>query len=265
MFGDLPHQIVTVDQKLSGTSSVDSVDIYVPNGDWDRFSVPKDFSWELNREKALRGSRKVISNEKYNNWNEDNDVKNHQVFNINENTDFLTSNFKSTNSNITVKNKLVEVNNIDAGKLKFRDPWFINFNDPTNYQDQYGFKNLGSDAIYEWVNSPFNPNTGSGTGSEYKGTFLNQSIISGGPYYSIYSAPHDINLSQTGRTHQFVWRSWEYDPAKLFVESPNGKSTNVVFLSTTNTTITANLKGAQLSNDITAYDFNSQKKICKNR
>ncbi|NWG28394.1 MAG: T9SS type A sorting domain-containing protein [Ignavibacteriaceae bacterium] len=261
---DLPHQIVTVDQKLSNSTSVGNVDLYYnQNGNWIGYSVPHIFSWELNRDKILRGSRDVINNEKYNRWNDIQDVKNHNIFTIVPGLSSLISNFKATQSSVIIKNKLVEVNNIYAGKLKFRDPWFINYNDPTNYQDQYGFKNLGSDAIYEWVNSPFNPNTGSGSGSEYKGIFLNQDPSLGMQTYSIYSSPHDINLSQTGRTHQFVWRSWEYDPLKVDIKSPNNKSTNVVFLSTANTTITANLKGTQLSNETTAYDYNSQRKFVR--
>ena len=262
---------VVVDQKRESGQLMTGTQVGRWEGgpDFVNYTVPiPPFTFQTGFSEVLRGLQDFVTNpyEKYNRWIidffDEPDVRNHHIITITSDISNLTSQFKNTYSGITAKNKLVEVNNIDAGKLKFKDPWFINYNDPTNYQDQYGFRNLGSDAISEWVNTPFNPNTGTGAGSEYKGVFLNQPIISGKPYYSIDSAPHDVELTQTGRTHRFYWRSWEYDPSKVDLASPNYHSTNVVFLSD-NATITANVKGTQLSNINTAYDYNSQRKFLR--
>jgi len=205
---DLPHKNVTVDQKLLDGSSAGNVDLYVPDpysqsGNWNSYQVPHTFDWEMYRSKVLRASWDIFSNEKYNNWNGNDDVKNHYSFYIDPNTSDLTAHLKSSKSSIQMHNNLPELNIIDAGKLKFKDPWFINYSDPDYYDSPYGYRNLGTNAKYEWVNSPFTPNTGSGDGSEYKGVFLGQPIVSGKPYYSIYSAQQDITLTQTGRTHRF--------------------------------------------------------------
>ena len=269
-----PPVTVTVDQKRADGSRLSGTTI----GRWNGTSFtnlnitenPATIDPLTGSTEVLRGYQEIVNNpfEKYRVWERNEveqimNIQNHRGFQITPELNNLTSRFHYTLSSLTLKNKLIELNDIEAGKLKFRDPWFINFNDPANYQDQFGFRNLGSNAIFEWVNSPFNPNTGSGAGSEYKGIFLNQDPALGVPTYSIESAPHNIFLSQTGRTHQFVWRSWDYDPTKVNIKSPNNKSTNVVFLSSANTTVTANLKGSQLSNELTAYDYNNQQKFVR--
>jgi len=257
----------TVDQEREGNTRLAGT----PVGRWESFSFvnyvltqddPIPLSAENGSDEVLKGLQDLVYSptEKYNTWDwaANQDAINHHVFEIQTGGINYKSKFKKTYSGIEIQNKLSEVNDIDTGRLKFKDPWFINTNDPTIYEDQYGFKNLGPGAIYEWVNSPFNPNISSGY---YNGVFLDQQLQDG-VFYSVYSAPHDIYLNETGRTHRFYFQSWDYDPGEVDFDNPNSSSSAIVFTSD-NTTITANIKGTNLSDDVKAYDNNSQRKFVR--
>ncbi|MCK5075942.1 MAG: hypothetical protein KAR38_06175, partial [Calditrichia bacterium] len=86
----------------------------------------------------------------------------------------------------------------------------------------------GDDALqFNPVSSPFNPNTGSGSGSQYLGVFLNQQIQDG-IYYSL-NAPESQEFSVNGKLLTWYFYGWEKEGALL--ENENSNNTTVVFTS----------------------------------
>jgi len=267
-----PTETVTVDQKLSNNSSIDSI------GLWDlelvrfhKYSVPKNFTWEVNEEPVLRGTQKIISNEKYIQWKENSEViinvENHKKIKILPTTSSLTSNFFPTHSGVTIKNNL-SLSNTNGGIVGFKDPWFI------DYQDASYGNNLRNRGMYLalWRNrpSPFYPNyttvfnNGSDPSQSYKGVFLNQTPDPNDPnipYYSVKAiSPQDIPLTQTGKTHKFYFQDWTGSGVQF--KYTTAQETPVVFTSG-NATVNANLKGHLLSDASLAFSGNGQRKLVR--
>ena len=153
-------------------------------------------------------------------------------------------------SNSTLKNNAPELDDIHIGNFSFTDPWYY-------YQgggDQWHQK-LAPTKYYSTLNIQNNST------ASYGGVFLNRSISVNKPYYSIKVDPYqDIPVSQTGRTHRFYFHNWSGTSASF--QFPNIAETGVVFTGE-NSTVQANLKGTQLSDNIEAYSSNSQNKFVR--
>ncbi len=128
-----PTVVVTVDQKLSNGNSVDSVARWEMN-DFVRLPVPGDFIFTIGDTQVFQAEQKIISNEKYNNWNELTDVTNHHVFVIDSLTSELTANFESVHTGITLRNELLSAPGSDGGVIDFKDPWLIDSTDAKREQ-----------------------------------------------------------------------------------------------------------------------------------
>ncbi|NIW49928.1 MAG: hypothetical protein GWN14_01780, partial [candidate division Zixibacteria bacterium] len=94
---------VTVDQKLSDGTSVDSIGRWEGGPDFVPYAVPHTFSFEIGSTETLRGAQKIISNEKYHNWSLDDMITNHREFQITAGfPGQLVSEFNPTKPGITV-------------------------------------------------------------------------------------------------------------------------------------------------------------------
>lgn len=255
-------EAVELDQKLSNNiTTVDKIDLY-KGSVFKELEIPKVYHLRPQRNYVLRGEQSIISYEKYNKWNIDNDVVNHRTFSFQtgQAPQSLISRFNPTYPGITIKNFL-ESSSTDGGQIEFRDPWLIDYPDPA-FSNQ--LRNRGmNDAIFYQRPSPFNPIYG----CQYKGVFLNQPYTGNNPvYYSVKSSTQDITLTNTGnpagRTHRFYFQNWSYDANKISLQSPTSSQTGVVF-KTSDAELNANLKGTQLSNSPNAYNTNSQRKYVK--
>ena len=106
--------------------------------------------------------------------------------------------------------------------------------------------------------------TGSSSSQE-KGVFLGQNpqFQIGIPTYSIKTtSPQTISINGTDRT--FYFQNWEAsnNGADATFQNANALETPVVF-NNEGATVKAIMKGSQLSNDLSGYDNNNQKKIVK--
>ncbi len=276
-----PSQNIIVDQKLSNNARIDSVGLWNPTENkFDNFGVPGSFPWTVNSSKILRGSQKLLNNQKYVHWENnsqvDNDIANHKIFEILPTTTNLTSRFNPSYQGITIKNSL-EGTQIDpeSDSIKFADPWYIDYADP-DYADSVrnrGMKLTGSDPDklqYRERASPFYPNyntiyqNGNDPSHAYQGVFLNQdpNFLPNVPNYSVQAlSSQPVTLTGIG-TRDFYFFSWDYDENKISLQDPLYATTGVVFKDA-NATLTANLKGHLLSNNQNALSGGSQRRLVR--
>ena len=252
----MPNQTVTVDQKLSNNSSVDSVGLWnSAQNKFDKYSVPKTFTWNVNDTKTLQGSQKVLSNQKYNYWLNEQNVVNHHSFIIEPSTSQLTSQFNPTNSGIAIKNSL-EGTNADGGNIKIKDPWLIDYAD-TSYGGT--LRNQGMSAQFREQTSPFMPNlTSAYNGYVYKGIFTGQ-LFNSGTYYSVGSLSEQT-ISVNNQNRKFYPFKWGGTGVTL--QGEYNPETGIVFTSS-DAVATATLKGQLMSNSTTGISSNSQRKMVR--
>ena len=255
-----PQKLVTLDQRLSDNSQVGKLrkwegTEFTP---YPYINPGTEFSFPLTSVQTIQGDQSIISNQKYNNWNNDlSNVQNHKSFTISNGTSELRSNFNPTQLGITIKNNL-EQTTVTGGNIDFKDPWLIDYADPA-----YGssMRNRGMDAPFKPRTAPFCPDaTTSYSGDVYKGVFLDQ----GGtgftpPYYSVQvPQTQNINLGSPQGTRTFYFQNWNTTNATL--QDANALTTGVVFNGAT-ATVSANYKGHLLSNNSTGFSSNSQRKF----
>ncbi len=255
-----PNQLVTIDQRNNNNVQVGVLKKWEESNWGNNFNPGTSFNFPVHSEQTILGDQTVIGNQKYNNWNFDkSDVRNHHTFTITSEMSELTSRFEPTYSSITIKNSL-EGTTTDGGQIEFRDPWFLDYPDPS-----FGFqpRNRGmNDAIYYQRPSPFNPTNG----GQYKGVFLNQSgpnVNWQGAYYKV-GMPTEQTISINGQNRKFFPYKWQNDGGVTFQNESTFESprTGVVFTSS-NATATAILKGQLMSNDQNGVKNPSQKKMVR--
>lgn len=166
---------VTIDQKISGGNTVGTVRRWV--GSFTPLpSLPAFLTFDFGTIEVLQGDQTIILNEKYNRWNDDPDVLNHHEFLIDGNTNRFTSNFNPTHD-ATIQAQLFDDGS--SGSVDFKDPWLIDFPDP-NYENN--LRNQGIPAPFKNVNYTI---SNLGTGTIYKGVFLNQDPAQTPTYYFV--------------------------------------------------------------------------------
>ncbi len=267
--------IITIDQKresgsrLTGTNishyetrfSDDSfLDYQIPSGS----GIP--FQFNKNNTETFRGLQELVNSptEKYYQWNNLSDVTNHKSFLLNNTVTYYTSNFKQVYSNVSIKNEYPEVQGLNPpnDNVDFKDPWLIDYPDPNfgNAKRNRGMKQTGIDAlIYKTRLAPFSPDFATNYDEDvYRGVFLNQPIETGKPYFSVRSQVQDVFLSQTNRWHKFY--CYEWTGTNAIFQYPYNNETAIVFTND-NATVTAKLKGTQISNYQNAYSSNSQRRF----
>lgn len=134
------------------------------------------------------------------------------------------------------------------GDFQFQDPWYAlsDNSQPVNYW-------ISGSGMYEPTGK---------AGATERGIFLNQTPDPNNPnkpYYSVKAiSPQSISLN--GRIHNFYFLNWGGE--NVSYEHSNQAETGVVFTDE-NAVANANMKGTQLSNAVTAYENNSQRKFIR--
>ncbi|GAB4371771.1 MAG: hypothetical protein Kow0042_14700 [Calditrichia bacterium] len=218
--------LVTVDQRLSNGSSIDSVARWVASR-FDTFAVPQDFGFTVGYTEVFPGAQKIISNEKYNNWNGLSDVTNHHVFVIDSLTTELVSNFDPTKPGITIRNALLSAPGSEGGVIEFKNPWLIDYPDPLYGNHK---RNRGMAAPFKSRSSPFNPDyTTRYNGDVYQGVFLDQVPDPSHPekpYYSV-RAPQQQVIPFHGEDITWYFQGWSGTGVQF--QHPDQTETAVVF------------------------------------
>lgn len=181
----LLNRNVTIDQKLSdGTTSVDWIGLWRNDAEtplFVKYPAPFTMAFRPGFTKTLKGGQSLYPGsplQKYNQWNSVADVSMIRTFTIQSSTIRIQANFKPT-YNATLQLKMDGTVISDANTLDFRDPWLVDYADPS-----YGGE-LRNRGMTNAINKPVGLSTNNiGTGTSYKGVFLNQAIGSGNTYYS---------------------------------------------------------------------------------
>lgn len=211
---------------------------------------------------VLRGDQNVFNNpkEKFNLWANQEDVRNHQRFQMEPGVTQLTSQFQKTYSGISVKNYYPEYPSFTAGgQVAFKDPWLIDYADP-DFDDET--RNRGKNAVFVDHNSPFTPGFSAINGKLYNGLFLNENIPFD-PDLNNYSVRHDDSPTTESfggslGNRQVAFYEWEGTGVNF--EDPDEEETGVVFTSSS-AEARANLKISDVSNENDAYTNNSQRRL----
>lgn len=167
---------VNVTQLDASGSPFGQVGVWNGNS-FDLMNVPFSLSTSPGSSLTLLSSQtfKPNTTEKYQKWNGQSDVINPHTFTVQSGTNNLEADFGQAYSNVIIN--ISSDGSSANGTIDFKDPWLIDYNDPT-----YGPSNQGINAPFVTQSTPFTPTTG----TSYMGVFLNQ----GGtgytpPYYSV--------------------------------------------------------------------------------
>ena len=275
VFYTLPTKAVELKQMLSNNQSAGNLKKW-EDSNWGQNITPGTIlDFLVTKNQTILGDQSIIFNEKYHRWVRNDVVEpavdNHHLFTIQSGDNSLTSKFEPTFSSIEIWSG-VEGQYISGGKVKFKDPWLIDYADPLfgNSMRNRGMKESGMDKIeFKERSSPFYPDyTTNYNGDVYKGVFLNQDFnVPGQPYYSVQAiSPQTFTISQTGRAHTFYFQNWSANtvgsnPGAIF-QNANSLSTGVVF-KFDGAVVSANMKGTQLSSESNAFKPNGQNKIVR--
>ena len=143
---------------------------------------------------------------------------------------------------ISIKNRLKEVSNSDLGDKEIKDPWWVDGsgNQPNIYREL----SSSTAMVFLEQDPTFDPNI---------------------PNYSVKAvSPQDINLGGSLGTHRFYFLN--RDGTDVTFDNANADETAVVFqdsIQGVDPVAQANFKGTQLSNDVDAFNTNSQRKFVK--
>ncbi len=257
-----PSQLITIDQRLSTGQQVGDLRKWEGTQFTDPpFTPGSQFTFPVGSEQVTLGDQSVISNQKYNNWNEDlSDVTNFHKFTITSTTDLLISNFDPTYNSVIIKNS-PEGTTADGGNVQFADPWFIDYPDP-----QFGNtrRNRGmNDAVWRTRTSPFNLNYNDPYeyGQAYQGVFLDQdpNFLPDIPNYSVGAVDgQTINVHNQNR--KFYHYKWEGTDVSF--HNYSALQTGVVFHST-NAVVKDILKGNLMSDDQNGISSSSQREMVR--
>jgi hypothetical protein len=254
IYYQLPHQLVTVTQILSNGAEYGNVGRYEGSSFIDRITGTT-YSLEVGSTEYFRAdtNKATVADEKFNNWNDQEKVINHNAFQIDNTTQSIVSRFNLVGT-ATIKNALEGISSVTGDTVKFQDPWLRDDN-----SDSKGLKNRGAGAIWHPYPSPF---VQSITNPRFKGVLLNQAANTTNPNYYSAQAKQTFNvfLPQTGKTHSFYFVDWTSSNAS--VPNPRSLETPVVFTAG-NSEVLANYKGTQLSNTQTAFSNSSQRKFIR--
>ncbi len=246
----LPQQVVTVDQKLANGTSADSVAHY-EGSSFVPYAVPHQFSLPITTTQYFRADTNTVYQssiyQKFLDWNTDHtNGKNYKDFYIDTTVNSITA-WLDTTANTQIQNTVDGTSIVNSTTVQFSDPWL---RDTTA---ALGLRNRGTTAVYYTKTAPFAPNTN----TNYKGVLLNQRYdVPGYSYYKVgFASGQSVYIGS--RTHNLYFQNWTTSGAT--VQSTTSTQTGVVF-NIPNSTVQANVKGAQLSGDNSAFADNSQRK-----
>lgn len=236
----------------------------VDNSDFDDYtltgsSINFGTALEGNAE-VFRGDQNIYNNpkEKFNEWVGFNSIRNHQVFQLQDQV--YTSQFQKTHSGISVTNAFPEAPSLSgSGEIQFKDPWLIDYNDPDFDNSP---RNRGRDAVFYSHSAPFNPGFNTINGKSYNGLFLNENLTFDEelPNYSVHTEAQTINFGGSLGQRKAVPIGWEGDGANF--QNPDEQETPVVF---TNSSAEARskMKISRVTNTVGTNGSPGQRKIVR--
>ncbi len=243
----LPYFVVK--QKLSDGSEFGNINVW-ENNSWNSYQS-SDTVFGLIGNIALQSDTSVYQNEKFNNWDQNSSFCNYEYFNIDANTNEVTSYFYPTKNGQIINS--LESTNSYGGTVQFKDPWYRDDNSDTR-----GTRNRGLNAIYH-SSSNFNLTTS----SAYQGVFLGQGSPNWSPPYYSVKATSPQTIYVQGKNRVFYFQNWEAEPSgSATFQNANNLETPVVF-NDADATVKAVMKGTGLSNNSNTYKANNQRKIVK--
>jgi hypothetical protein len=198
------------------------------------------------------------TNQKFHDWDDNNNLRyiNYNSFSVLPNrVNNSESFFKNTDNTISIRTALIDAPNICGGQIGFRDPWFIDYQDPT-----YGSRNrdLNTELLY-WRpvgTTGFNPNGQYAEGT-YQGVFIDQN-----PWWETNQPIYTVGAlsSQTIGNYPANFVSWTTSGGSVQYQSPNSLETKIVFKSV-GATATALYKAHLGSSNSSATSSNNQRKM----
>ena len=257
---------VIVNQLDADDSPFGAVDLWEAN-DWSDNPVPfSPENLQNGDHLVLRGDQDLNEDpyQKYNKWlqNTTEFIINHHDFTILTGENRLTSKFEQAYQGVIIENSL-EGLSPNSGKIKFADPWYIDYADPDfdGSLRNRGMKNSGLDALqFRERTSPFQPDfntvyqNGVDPSNSYQGVFLNQTPDPNNPdkpYYSVKAvSPQPIPLGGSIGTRNFYFQNWT--GSNVNIQNANAITTPVVFTSDS-ATVTSNYKGVHISGNSNTY------------
>ncbi|MBD3225875.1 MAG: hypothetical protein GF313_14195 [Caldithrix sp.] len=265
----LPTIEVTVDQKRSDGASVGHIGRWEGGPDFESYSVPETFDFNITTTEVLRGWQALLENpsEKYKKWNISENIKNHHEFDVTyDMSGNLVSEFDQVYENATMKNEFMSAPGADPSDdiIEFKDPWLIDYAD-SDYGDNErnrGMDNDGPDKLeFKERSSPFSPDYETNyDGDVYQGVFLDQDYnIPGHPYYSL-RASEDPNIPFHGQDITWYFQNWTGSDVDF--EHADQNETAVVFQQP-NAAAEAVYKGHLASNKARATGHNNGRRICR--
>lgn len=201
---------------------------------------------------------------KYRHWNNNlADVINFREFQIGPTTNELTAILTPRHLGTVLTTRVLESSQDLNGKIEFRDPWYLDYNDP-KYFNQLRNRGMEKAEWYEY-STPLTLND-MYPGNRYMGVFLDQEFVPAiNSYYSVRVNKDQTSLASVS-AHFYKWVVPVGSGIADF-QSPFSLSTGVVFRSPSSIIIAQYkahlLSNAQFSNSesICATCPNSQRKL----
>lgn len=249
-----PSVNVSVGQRLQdGTTTVDSIARWNVSS-FQAYQAPASLVCYVGQDEVLRGTQKLVSSQKYQNWNGDANVRNHRPFQIPVGgyPSGLIANLAAP-YDASARSYLTESSSF-AGSVDIKDPWFIDLN-----ESPYGWRNRGDAAVFNQVS---NSASNLGTSTDYKGVFLNQEFDPQNP-----SLPHyRVRAAETQTVNGQPWVFWKWDTSGVTLTSPTNLSggyyeSPAIFRSWGSRTVTAHYKAHLASNASDVMTAGGQRRL----
>ena len=271
---DQPVKDITVDQQFSNHTSTSSagvrIGLWEGGPDFVSYSVPHTFSFPYTTPattQCLRSDQAVTSSEKYEKWVNGGvdvqDILNHHAFTVDASlSSNLLAQFAQTASGTTFKVDLLENPGTYAATIYFKDPWLIDYPDPT-YNNK--LRNQGVNAPFKSRTTPFSPDLSTSYGGDvYKNVISNENsgFITGKAIYAV-RAP----LLQTLSSLSSNFAGWSYDPnlaeLRQMNSNPSGYDEKAIVFKNANAIITAQYKAHLRSNSTTGFATASARRLIR--
>jgi|GEM_PF-4182607 len=257
---------VTVDQKDAAGNSFGQFDRW-NQGKYTSYTAPINLVFKENNDEVIKAMQTFKTNtyEKYSQWNNIVDIKNHKSFIVDDQISEVISIFKNA------YNTTIYVNLLSGGsgaEIEFKDPWFVDTDDEQYNDPPYGYRNLGMDmAEFRSFVDEVNLNQS----SKYKGISLNQDPETDPAYYSIRAKAVTI-LPFHGQDVTWNFIEWQdngkadiVSPTQIITDAQTGieyYQTPVVFTDN-NAEVTAVYKGHLASNNSRATGYNNGRRLAR--
>ncbi|MEW6510292.1 MAG: hypothetical protein AB1428_04970 [Bacteroidota bacterium] len=191
---------VRIDQKNEQDQTVGTVQRFGSEGLFiDVLPLGQTFDFSVNSTQVLRADQNLYSGQKYNKWSKDDSVTNHRPFVMTGSFPAeLVARLKTAQGNVSIKAELLDAPGTIGGTVDFRDPWYIDYDDPAYdntrrnrgmYSAVFRSRDVGTAGFHPDFSTPYPEGM-------YNGVFLNENVnwLPDRPNYSV-GAPATQSIS----------------------------------------------------------------------